>query len=198
MLNKLLNRINSIDKFYIAENGRRDELYRQLKSKKKTNKKLKKENKDIEKCIMLLDYITANTEGKIIELFQSTISAALKDIFDDSYDFRFNFKKRGNVSSCDYEIRSSEFPEWHNIKMCNGKSVHQIIALALRTIIVKLDKSSPDIIGFDEPLDGLRPERQRIAGEFINNLCKTYGMQFITVTHSDELADQADKRMEVK
>lgn len=195
MLKNLSNRVDYLQQFFSTESGRRKEIKRQIKNNSKQRKSLKKDLKIIEKCILLLDKLAQNTEGKIVELFQSTVSAALKDIFDESYDFRFEFGKRGNVSTCEYQIRSAEFERWNDIIMSRGKSVAQIIALVLRIILVKIDKDSPDIVLFDEPLDGLSPDRKEVAGRFIKELCRQLGIQIIMITHSVELADYVDKKV---
>lgn len=195
MSRQLSKKIQTIDRLVSIEKGRRKEMKRQLKIKKQRNKDLIKDNLEIEKCIVLLSHIAKNTESKIVELFQSTVSAALKDIFDESYEFRFEFGKRGSITTCEYEVISSEFQRWNDIVMTRGKSVAQVIALVLRIILVKIDKDSPDIVVFDEPLDGLENDRKYVAGKFVSELCKQLSMQMIMVTHSDEIADYSDKKV---
>lgn len=197
MQKQLLHRINNIETFIATEKGRRKEIKRQLKKKKEQVKALKNNSSELDKCILLLDHIVKDTEGKIVELFESTVSAALKDIFDDSYEFRFNFGKRGNLSTCEYEIKSLEHPVWDNIIMTRGKSVAQVIAAVLRIILVKIDKNSADIVVLDEPLDGLEPERKSVAAKFLHDLCQTFGIQLIMITHGKEFIDYADEVLTV-
>lgn len=191
----LLNRIEKLNKRVTIEYGRRKEIRRQLGLRRESLKLHKKDSKEVEKCMLLLDHLAQNTEGKVVELFQSTISAALKDIFDESYDFRFEFGKRGNSATCEYQVKSTEFTRWNDIVMTRGKSVAQVIALVMRIILVKIDKDSPDVVIFDEPLDGLSSDRKEVAGKFIRELCKEFGIQIIMVSNSIEISDYADKKV---
>lgn len=177
--------------------AKRRVLLEEINSVKQKSRTLKGTIKLNERAATLLSYIVEEKHGSIVELFQHTISSALKDIFDDSYDFQFVFKKRGTLSTCEYEITNGDYGGWTNLRMCHGKSVCEIIAIILRIILVKIDKESPDIVICDEPLSGLEPDRQQVAGKFLSDVCKKFGIQLIMVSHSENVAIHADKIIEI-
>ena len=168
--------------------------FRELKSKIK----VRKENvKELDLCLSLFQFISENSNNKIISLFEHTVSVGLQDLFDESYSFKFEIKSRGNSSACDFLVKTSEFPGWSDIIMNHGKSVQDIISLILRIVLIKLMKDQRGIVILDEPLSGVEYERQKLAGEFIGEISHKFGIQIIVVTHSTELTSQCDKEITI-
>jgi predicted ATPase len=156
--------------------------------------RLLKKDIEIEKCcMMLLDHIAKNKLSSIFEIFEETVSSGLKDIFDESYEFKIAQKERKNTSSVDFLIHCSVFPGWSDIVMCHGKSLQDVISILLRIILVKLDDKSRKIIVLDEPTSGVEIERQRIVSKLLSEICIKFGIQLIVVTHSEELCFHAEK-----
>lgn len=153
---------------------------------------LLKEKADIMKCNKLLAFISQNNQEKIINLFETTISSGLKDLFDDSYDFKFDMGTRGDSSACEFQIQTSEFPGWSSIKMNHGESVAEIIGIVLRMILVKLERRSRPILILDEPSSGVEVDRQPLLSKFIYDICKKFEIQVIAVTHNEGLTEMAD------
>jgi len=160
-------------------------------------KLLVKDQKEIESSITLLDYISKMKQDKIVGLIQDTITAALQDLFDESYKFKMVLKNRGNSSACDFEISCSAFPGWSEIIMSHGKSIKEVIAIVFRILLVKLDKTSRRIVILDEPSSGIEFERQKILSKFLLNIAERFGIQLIIVTHSEELAYCASKEIRI-
>lgn len=149
------------------------------------------------KCNKLMSFLSQNNQDKIVKLFEHTISSGLKDLFNYSYGFRFDLKTRGDSSSTDFEIESDAFPGWSNIIMCRGRSIQEIVAMIFRLVLVKLDKRSRKILILDEPTGGVEAERQRLVSKFLLDICERFNIQLIVVTHSDELTEFADFKLDL-
>ena len=158
---------------------------------------LKKELNNTEKCMFLLEYLSKMNQEKIVSLFEGVVSKGLKDLFDDSYEFKILQKSRGSSSAAEFQIECSKFPGFSEIIMCHGKSIQDVIAIILRLILVKLDNRSRKIVILDEPTSGLEIERQKLASKFLKEVSEKFGIQIIIVTHSEELALCADKEVRI-
>jgi predicted ATPase len=171
--------------------GKRDEIKDRLAENLAEKNHLISEKSKIVLCQKLGAFLSENNQSKIINLFETSVSAGLKDLFDDSYDFRFNQGTRGDSSACEFEIQTSEFPGWSSPKMSHGESVAEIIGIILRIVLVKLDRRSRPIVILDEPSSGVETERQPLLSKFIKDLCEKFGIQVICVTHSEGLCEMA-------
>jgi hypothetical protein len=170
------------------------ELYESSLEEYKTELRIESSNvENYKKCIDLLKYISTINQDKIITLFQHTVSAGLKDIFDNSYEFKIEMKTRGNSSSCDFKIKCGIFPEWSDIILNHGKSVQDVISVILRIVLVKLLKNERQIVVLDEPGSGIEAERQIVFSKFLSEISHKFGIQLIVVSHSEELTLHADK-----
>lgn len=178
--------------------GKRKEIKGRIKENESELKLLDKDKSEIEKCIQLLTFISNQNQDKVIGLFQHTIAAGLKDLFNDSYDFKFDMKTRGNSSSCDYLIKTDNCNNWMDIKMCQGRSIQEIIGTILRIMLVKLQKDNRKIVILDEPTGGIESERQELMSKFLSEICVKFGIQLIIVTHSVELTEFATKKIDLE
>jgi len=178
--------------------GRKNEIKGRIKENEVEYRLHEKDKEELERCIQLLTFISNLNQDKIIELFQHTIAAGLKDLFSDDYDFKFDMKTRGNSSSCDFLIKTDACDMWTDIKMCQGRSVQEIIGTIFRIVLVKLDKNSRKIVILDEPTGGIEGERQELMSRFLSEICLKFGIQLIIVTHSEELTEYASKRIDLE
>jgi DNA repair exonuclease SbcCD ATPase subunit len=186
-------------KIKVAElRGKKNEIKGRIKEDEVEYRLLEKNKEELEKCIQLLTFISNLSQDKVIELFQHTIAAGLKDLFNDGYDFKFDMKTRGNSSSCDFLVKTNECKEWMDIKMCQGRSVQEIIGTIFRIVLVKLDKTSRKIVILDEPTGGIEGERQELMSKFLSEICLKFRIQLIIVTHSVELTEHASKRINLE
>lgn len=192
-----MNSIQQIQSNIDKIKGRKEEIQARLAENKVELRLLIKEKNILTKCTKLLAYISSVNEDKIVKLFEHTLSAALKDIFDDSYQFKFDMKTRRDSSACEFLIQHDPLSRMVDIVLCNGKSIQEIVAVIFRIILVKLDKKSRKIVILDEPLSGIEIERQRITSKFLADICNKFDIQLIVVTHSLEFVEHAGKIIDI-
>jgi len=176
-------------------------------SKKIINNTIKRISKDLvniekeknvaTKSVMLLDYVINNSHDNIINMFEKAISGALKDLFDSSYEFKFEFGKRGTAMTCEYMIKMGDCHNWLTLKMCHGTSIKEIIGVIIRIIFVKIKNNLANVVILDEPLSGLSPEKQVLAGKFLVEIAEKFNIQIISVSHSERISSYASKRIEI-
>jgi hypothetical protein len=150
---------------------------------------------DYEKCSAIFNYVVQTGCDEIIENFEGVISGGLKDIFDESYEFKFNLAKRAKTTACEFVLHTDEYPGFIDLTMTHGRSVKEVIGIILRLLIINLDKDMNRFLILDEPFGGLEPERQVIARDFMKNVAAEFGIQLLVVTQSREFNEAADKEL---
>jgi DNA repair ATPase RecN len=151
----------------------------------------------IDKSIIVLQCILDTSRENAIQLFEKTITTALKEVFDETYEFRLFFSKRGNASACDFLIKTGEYNEFLPIRMTQGQLLRQIVSTVLRLVFISL-LSGRKLVGLDESFSGIAPDKESIVGELVMDICKKFKIQAVMVTHKETLANYADRIIEIK
>jgi len=148
--------------------------------------------KNLEEAADIMNTVGILVQQEFEEVVQELVTQALRFVFDDSYSFEVESKI----------LRSQ--PEIHLFFNIGGERYIpdedssggelDVASFALRVILwaIQYDRTEP-ILLFDEPfrmVDVLKPPRLR---EMIRYLSEMLGLQFIIVTHSPELANEADR-----
>lgn len=121
---------------------------------------------------------------------------ALQAVFDDPYDLVVEFVERRNKTECDlYFERNGQ--KVNPMEAAGGGAV-DVAAFALRVASWSMENPrSRNTIILDEPMRFLSTGLQPKASEMLQQLSERLGLQFIIVTHEEELTEQADKIFEV-
>jgi DNA repair exonuclease SbcCD ATPase subunit len=85
--------------------------------------------------------------------------------------------------------------EYKPLDSC-GYGAADVASFALRIAYWSLGNTRPVLI-WDEPFRQLDKKKQEMAAEMVAKLSKQLGIQIIIITHSDELAECADKVFKV-
>ena len=122
--------------------------------------------------------------------FTSIVSLALQSVFGDTYQFQLRFTERRNQLEADL-VLIQDGNECSPIDSVGG-GVVDICSLALR-IAALIIQQSAKVVVLDEPCRCLSTDLQNKASEMIKTLSEKLGIQFIIVTHEEELTACADK-----
>jgi wobble nucleotide-excising tRNase len=180
--------------FLISEKAKKEDKLSKIVER---IKKIEEESVEIDTCIEIFDFLTKSNHDKVIGLLEDVVSSGLKDLFDETYNFRILQKMRGNATACDFELSCSAFPGWSDIILCHGKSIQDLVSAILRLVLIKLDGRSRKVFILDEPTSGVESERQTLVSKFLLDISEKFGIQFIVVTHSKELAEGATKEIRI-
>jgi len=186
MYNRFCSDIKSTLK---AADMRRKEMVGKQKGLEGMLKQAKRDLRDHKKAIMVIEYIINKNYDKVIGMFESAITSALVDMFDERHRFKFEMGKRGEATTCNFMVDTGKGEGFLDVKENEGTALAEIVATIIQLIIVKLDKTMPDFILLDEPFGGLENDRQVIAGKFLKNICKEFGLQLIVITQSPIFAE---------
>lgn len=124
-------------------------------------------------------------------------SLALQAVFPEPYDLVVDFVQRRNKTECDLWFERDG--EKLSPMDASGGGAVDVAAFALRVASWSMQhpRSRATII-LDEPMRFLSTDLQPKASEMLKQLSEKLGLQFIIITHEEELADEADKVFEIR
>lgn len=125
-------------------------------------------------------------------------SMALEAVFGNkAYKLEVEFVQRRNKTECD--IFFTRNGKRINPTDASGGGACDVAAFALRIASWSLQRPHPNnTIILDEPFRFLSNEYIQDAAQMLKKISQTLGIQFIIVTHIQELATYADKLFNVK
>ena len=165
-------------------------LRKDLKEAESNKKSLEISVKDHETARSLFQRAAEITQERLAIHLSDLVSLALKTVFDDPYKFKVEFVSKRGGTECNLLFIDKDSNEYQPLSSC-GYGAADVASLALRVAYHSLGKTRPVLV-FDEPLKFLSTDRMEKASELIKSLSKELGLQFIIVTHSEELASNAD------
>lgn len=116
----------------------------------------------------------------------AVVTRSLAAVFDDPYEFKIIFeRKRGRTEARLVFVRDGL--EVDPMTACGG-GVVDVAAFALRLSCLMLSRPPlRRLLVLDEPFKFLSPEYRGRLRQLIETLSKDMGVQFLLVTHMDEL-----------
>lgn len=189
--------INELKSVLNQKIGQKDLLQSRLKELKSDQKLKRSQILDIESAQVIIQAVAKDTQNQITEYISDIVSMALKAVFDDPYIFNIEFvEKRGKTEAEISFIRDGE--KLNPIAGSGGGAV-DVASFALRVALWTLQKHrTSNTIILDEPMKWLDKTLIYKAGEMLKMLSEKLNIQFIIVTHIQELIESADKVFNIK
>lgn len=131
-----------------------------------------------------------SVQANVASSFTSIVSLALNSVFGDKYSFSLDFVEKRNQLEAELLLHTDGY-SCAPIDSVGG-GVVDICSLALR-IAALIIEGSAKVVVLDEPCRCLSTDLQSKASEMIKTLSEKLGIQFIIITHEDELTSCADK-----
>lgn len=136
------------------------------------------------------------TQSMLSERVETIVSNALEAVFPDPYKFKIDFVERRNSTECDLLFEKDGNTK-DPMDSC-GFGAADIAALALRVAYWKLTQGSRNVLILDEPTRALSKDKQKLASLVFKGLSQIEGgLQFIIVTHNQDLAESADRTFRI-
>jgi DNA repair exonuclease SbcCD ATPase subunit len=147
---------------------------------------------DLTKVRSIFQTASKLTQSMLSKRVETIVSNALEAVFPDPYKFRIDFVERRNSTECDL-LFEKDGNTRDPMDSC-GFGAADIAALALRVAYWKLTQGSRNVLILDEPTRALSKDKQKLASLVFKGLSRLDGgLQFIIVTHNQDLAESADR-----
>jgi DNA repair exonuclease SbcCD ATPase subunit len=141
---------------------------------------------------LLMDF-SEHTRSIIKNKLESLANSALKCIYVDK-EIKFKIIVNKGKKIIAYDMYMETDGNLTPLTDAKGGGVMDIITTALRISFVRMFSATlRQTIIFDEPFKNLDSERLNLAVEWLCQVSKEFGMQFIMITHEDQIADKSDK-----
>ncbi len=141
----------------------------------------------IEQAQEVLQTIAHEVEQKAHDRIAGIVTHCLRSVFgDDAYEFQLVFEKKRGRTEC----RPGFMRDGHEVHPLRGAGggTADVAAFALRLVCLVLSvPQSRRVLILDEPLKWLSPEYTEPAKALIEELSQKMGVQFIIVTHNEDL-----------
>ncbi len=185
-------RINTIVKQFNILQGKRNQIQEMLLEVKDAYDKLQRKIKNVEESQTIFQLVAKQTQQQIEYHLSDIVTVALQSVFDYPYEFKVEFVEKRGKTECELWLVDKE----QKIKPldASGGGVVDIISLALRIALWNIKKpKSRSVIILDEPTKFVSQDLRDKVAELFTLLSKKLNLQFIIVTHIDELKECGDK-----
>jgi len=173
------NRVTALEnKKAIAEHCLKTEKVEQVNVyKRKTN---------IEKAQQVIQHVSQQVQQQAHKQIAGVVSRCLESVFEETYKFNINFAlKRGKT-----EARLT-FEKYNNVvdpMTASGGGVVDVAAFALRLACLMLSRPQlRKVLIMDEPFKFVSVKYRDNVRLMLEALAVDFGIQFIIITHMDEL-----------
>ena len=175
--------------------GVRQRIQSELESKETKLSTLQSDLYSYEKARSIMQLVAKETQEQLEYKISELVSLGLSAIFDNPYELILNYEiKRGKTEA------NLLFKRKENIirpLLASGGGAVDVAAFGLRVAIwsLKTPKSRNTLI-LDEPTKHLSKGKNVYSekfGKLLSELSKKLGIQFIIVTHDENIAKYADK-----
>lgn len=205
-LSQIVTALTAMKQHYQSQKGARDLLIDQ-------QDKLVDELADLQREITFLDqeqailtHTSKTMMGDLVARIEEPVSMALQMLWGDDRRFRFNFGEYRGEPAAWREILKRESPEAEyeafDPDNQSGGGVSDVVSLILDLSVMQMIDPVPQgPVSRDEPgkfVDKERgAEKARNIAFFLKEYVARTGMQFMFITHIDQLAEVADRAYRV-
>ena len=178
------------------QKGRKAQITENLKSTEQDVKEKKEDLQHHEQAREVIREVGLATQQQLEYHIADITTLALEAVFDDPYGLVVEFVQRRNKTECD--LFFSRDGERIDPLSASGGGTVDVAAFALRVASWSMQRPrSRSTLILDEPFRYLSPDLLSRASEMLEQISNRLELQIIMVTHSEELAEAADKVFEV-
>lgn len=187
-----MNRLSLYNRKLEQLKGQRKSFQHLLNKAIDNEKKLKEQIANIEMAQFVIQTVAKETQENLIYNIENVVTSAFEAVLDDPYKFRVIFDVKRNKTECKLLFeRNDKLIEPLD---SSGYGAADLASLALRVAAWSLTnpkKRAAFIL--DEPFKHLSTELHEKASLMIKELSDKLGIQFIIITHVNQISEHSDK-----
>ena len=178
--------------------GAKKQIAKSLETITVLNRQYTKKLKHLEKAQAFLQKVAQDTQGNLKIHVEDIVQLALDAIFPGKYSFEVQFNIAYGKTTAELVFISKQSGHTVDPMIASGGGVVDVCSFALRLACWTLSRGVDKVVILDEPMKHLSAGLRDSACNMIKSLADKLGVQFIIVTHMDELEACADKLIQVK
>jgi len=189
--------LGELDNIISAYDTESTVITRRLELLEDKKKDLLKQQKHLKEAKDILNEVNLTCQREFKSIVEDITTEVLQEVFGDDYRFTIDYKIMRGKPEASFGIFIGDAE--HNLKNELGGGVVDVVSLCLRIILwaISPERSAP-IMLLDEPVKFLSKDKLPMMGDMLRTLSEQLGLQFIIITHEQELMNCADKSWEVK
>lgn len=168
------------------------ELLHAKKNLKETKEKIRVEQERCEhiaEVTKLVQDTCQNIQNSVHKKIADIVNRCLEVVFDDPYEFRIVFEKKRNKTEARLVFARDE--EEIDPYTAAGGGVIDIVSFALRLACLCMQKPKRrSVLILDEPFRFVSRKLLVRVNQMIHSLSQEMDMQFVIITHTEELRGQ--------
>ena len=150
----------------------------------------------LEAAQVIIQNVATLTQEKLSYHVSELVTLALQTVFPDPYDFVVDFVLKRGKTEADMFFERRDMRA--DPLTASGGGAVDVAAFALRVSLWSLrHKKSRPVMVLDEPFRFVSVDLQDKASALLKEISDRLGIQFIIVTHEDELKKHADRVFQV-
>jgi DNA repair exonuclease SbcCD ATPase subunit len=191
-----MKRFNMIHEFKVitarfkADKLTRDALMEKYKRLESSKESLETELEDAENARAIIQIVAKETLSNLEFRISNLVSLSLSSVSFDWPEFIARVESRRNQTEVDLLFK--EFDVEQKPLDSSGFGAADVAAFALRPSFWSLKKNRPTML-LDEPFRNVSPDLQYKVSEMITMISKKLGIQFLIVSHAEDINVSADK-----
>lgn len=160
-----------------------------LQEREKRLKELEDDMITIGKSQVLLQEVAKDVQSQLSIKIDNIVNLGLATLFPE-YNFHLEYVTSRGKTEVKFLITDNDGDEI-DVMNQNGGGVIDVLTFCLRVAVYAISNVSPIII-FDEPFRFISKSLRSKVSELLNVLSEKLSLQFIIVTHMDEISDNAN------
>lgn len=194
-ISELEDKLDKLKSYITKEQGKREQIEKQLKDYKEEKDKTYKEIDLLEKVTMLYQKTSEFAREQSKVQIENLVTKSLQFIFESDSRFVIEINELRNKASASFYVVNEKGGITIKTKpeLSRGGGIVDIVSLALRIAFLEIHK--PIIEGpliLDEPAKHVSEEYIYNVGEFLKYSCQMFNRQIIMVTHNQHLSALGD------
>jgi len=176
--------------------GKRDAILELIDREETRAEEREEEAAKISKAVEVLQTATETRRQELKDRVESLVTKGLRAVFNrDDFEFAFHVQLRRDKFGVVPVLRS-KFGDREietGVVEGHGGGVNNVVAFILRVVVMSLarPKVAPILI-LDESFSMVSTDRLRGVASLLRELNQSAGIQFVMITHKEELLDAAD------
>ena len=147
------------------------------------------------KARAVLQMVAKGVQEHLQDHFSKLVSMALESVFENPYKFIVEFEEKRGKTECRLLFERDGYKI--DPLTSSGGGPIDIACFALRVAFLIMSVNRKVII-LDEPFKNLRSTLHEAAGNMIKHLAEKLEIQFIIITHLDDMVKTGDRVIEIE
>ena len=193
-----MNELNQLQDQVSRMAGQRDRIQDELNITTSRVDHLSTEAKDLERALEIIQVVAKITQQELEVHVSELVTLALEAVFPRPYKMVLQFQSRRNRSEADLLLEDEDGNKVNPMDAVGGGIV-DVAAFALRIALWSLKQPRPNnIIILDEPMRFLSRDLQSRASLMIKEISQKLGIQFLIISHEENLLEASDNVFRVE